>query len=217
MPPNADRAPAPGLFDELYASPDGPPWDIGRPQDELVWAVWNGEVLGPQILDVGCGTGDNAVLLAMHGFDVIAFDFHEAAVDVARQRVAAAGELRGSVRVLHADVFKLTDELGTTQFDSVVDSAVFHCIGNDEVQERYARILAERVRQGGHLLLHAVSDRNPDPWIGPPRRLSEERARRLFCKEAGWHIESVRHCLCFSRIGFPEGGGQAIFVVATRL
>lgn len=124
--------------------------------------------------------GDNAVLLAMHGFDVTAFDFHEAAVAVAKQRVAASGKLRGSVQVLHADVFRLTDELGTTQFDTVVDSVVFHCIGDDEVQERYVTILGEHVRQGGHLLLHAASDRNPDPWIGPPRRLSEERARRPF-------------------------------------
>merc|ERR1719336_3036360 len=184
MPPSADRAPAPGLFDELYASPDGPPWDIGRPQDELVWAVWNGEVLGPRILDVGCGTGDNAVLLAMHGFDVTAFDFHEAAVAAARRRVAAAGELRGSVRVLRADAFRLTDELGTAQFDSVVDSAVFHCIGDDEAQERYVTALAQHARPGGRLVLHALSDRNPDPWVGPPRRISEEHARRFFCKQA---------------------------------
>uniref|UniRef100_A0A7S1WX45 Methyltransferase type 11 domain-containing protein n=1 Tax=Alexandrium catenella TaxID=2925 RepID=A0A7S1WX45_ALECA len=136
-----------------------------------------------------------------------------------RERVAAAGELRGSVSVYQADVFRLADvpEIGEEQFDTASDNAVLHCIGDDQEQERYLAILGQRVRPGGRLLLQALSDQNPDPWVGPPRRLSEERARRLLNEESGWRVLSLRHCLLYSRMGLPGGAGQALFIVAERL
>eukprot|EP00933_Yihiella_yeosuensis_P064194 TRINITY_DN6754_c0_g1_i1.p1 TRINITY_DN6754_c0_g1~~TRINITY_DN6754_c0_g1_i1.p1 ORF type:complete len:220 (+),score=44.20 TRINITY_DN6754_c0_g1_i1:60-719(+) len=219
MPAATDRAASPALFDKLYADPEGVPWDIGKPQDELVWAVWNGEVRGPRVLDVGCGTGDNSVLLAMHGFEVVGFDLHPSAIAIAQERAKAAGDLRGSLHLLQADIFKLEEipELGKAQFDTALDSAVFHCIGNDEVQAKYVAALAQLVKPGGRLLLHALSDRNPDPWEGPPRRISENHARRFFTDTAGWRVESVKHCKYETNLGLPGGVGEAIFLVACRL
>lgn len=218
MPPSEDRGGTPSLFDQLYKDPGGPPWDIGEAQPELVSAVWDEHVLGPRVLDVGCGAGDNAVLLAMHGFEVTAFDFHEVAVRLARERVAAAGSLRGSVAVLQADVFKLSEvpEISSVQFDTAIDSAVFHCIGDDHAQERYLRALAACVRPEGRLIMHACSDRNPDPWDGPPRRISEAHARSLL-EATGWRIDAVQHCQYQNKMGFQGGSCPAILIVATRL
>eukprot|EP00928_Gymnodinium_smaydae_P061661 TRINITY_DN45696_c0_g1_i1.p1 TRINITY_DN45696_c0_g1~~TRINITY_DN45696_c0_g1_i1.p1 ORF type:complete len:222 (+),score=42.59 TRINITY_DN45696_c0_g1_i1:43-708(+) len=221
MPPSADLAGEPGLFGQLYAEPTGAPWDIGRPQDELCEAIWRGEVVGPRVLDAGCGAGDNAVLLAQHGFHVTAFDFEAKAVEISRARVENAGRLRGSVTVLQADAFNLAQPevaaaLGGA-FDTVVDSAVFHCIGDDAAQRRYVTALTACVRSGGRLLLLACSDKNPDPWVGPPRRISEEHARSFFCEEAGWRVQKVHHCHYYSRETFLDGSYPAILVIADRI
>ena len=51
-------------FDDAY---DGtPPWDIGRPQREVVRLAEAGEITG-DVLDVGCGTGENSLWLAEQG------------------------------------------------------------------------------------------------------------------------------------------------------
>ena len=50
------------FFDSAYK--DGiPPWDIGRPQREIIRLAENGEISG-RVLDAGCGTGENALYLA---------------------------------------------------------------------------------------------------------------------------------------------------------
>lgn len=46
------------FFDEVYRS--SPLWDIGRAQQEFVALDRAGEIAG-DVLDVGCGTGDNAL------------------------------------------------------------------------------------------------------------------------------------------------------------
>ena len=50
------------VFDPAYAA-GVPPWDIGRPQPEFVRLAEAGEIRG-DVLDVGCGTGENAMHLA---------------------------------------------------------------------------------------------------------------------------------------------------------
>jgi len=222
MAPADDRPPDATLFDRLYSAPEGVPWDIGRHQPELCASLWRGgEVLGPRVLDIGCGTGDNAVLLAMHGFHVTAFDFHPKAVELARKRVVAAGELRGSVVVYEADALRLDSAPAAlakaAPFDTAIDSAVLHCIGDDATQERYIAALGPWVRPGGHFIVQAVSDENPDPWEGPPRRISEARARTLLCETSGWRIDGIRSCFYENRMGFEHGSCAAIFAIATRM
>ena len=46
---------------------DGPaPWDTGRPQPAIVRLAGAGRFTGT-VLDVGCGTGENALFLAARG------------------------------------------------------------------------------------------------------------------------------------------------------
>jgi SAM-dependent methyltransferase len=69
-----------------------PSWELGRADPELIAALDTREVPGPRrALDVGCGTGDNAIELARRGFEVTAIDIAERPLERARSKAAAAG------------------------------------------------------------------------------------------------------------------------------
>jgi SAM-dependent methyltransferase len=211
-----DSAPATTFWHGIY-NKDSIPWDIGKAQPELANAISRGDVLGPNVLDVGCGTGDNSILLARSGFNVTAFDLVEKAAITARERVAQAGEISGTVEIHVANVFELDNApFGQRKFDTVLDSAILHCIGDDATQKRYVDTMAKFVRKGGRFLLHVFSDQNPDPWVGP-RRISESHARSFFNEENGWKVESVRACLYMDNMARAKGGGEAIFMVSERM
>ncbi|GHJ96304.1 hypothetical protein SNE510_58230 [Streptomyces sp. NE5-10] len=57
-------------------------------------------------LELGCGTGTNAVYLARHGWRVAAVDLVDRAVRQAREKAAAAG---ADVTVLHGDATRLDE------------------------------------------------------------------------------------------------------------
>lgn len=86
-----------------------PPWDSGITPPELVALVEGPGALRPgQALELGCGTGTNAVYLARHGWRVSAVDLVDRAVRQAREKAAAAG---ADVTVLCGDATRL-DEVG---------------------------------------------------------------------------------------------------------
>ncbi len=66
------------------------PWESG-PRSELVELVRTGRLEPCRALDLGCGSGANAVFLAEHGFEVTGVDFAAAALDKADRLAKAAG------------------------------------------------------------------------------------------------------------------------------
>jgi 2-polyprenyl-3-methyl-5-hydroxy-6-metoxy-1,4-benzoquinol methylase len=85
------------------------PWDSGVTPPELVAAVEGPEALEPgRALDMGCGTGTNAVYLAKRGWEVTAIDTVGRPLKTARRKAEAAAV---SPRFIQGDVTKLP-ELG---------------------------------------------------------------------------------------------------------
>jgi len=66
-----------------------PPWDTGVTPPELVALVEEHDGPPGRVLELGCGTGTNAVYLARHGWDVTAVDLIDRAVEQAREKAEA--------------------------------------------------------------------------------------------------------------------------------
>jgi ubiquinone/menaquinone biosynthesis C-methylase UbiE len=166
-------------FEALYQG--SPPWEIGRPQPFVEGLIERGAVTG-SVLDVGCGTGDNAIALAAGGLDVTAVDVSATAIRLAEDKARARGEI--GVRFIVGDALEL-GSLGQT-FDTLLDSAVFH-VFSDDARVRYARSLARVSRPGTQLYLLCFSEQEPD-W-GGPRRVTQAEIRATFGRP--WAVERV--------------------------
>ena len=179
MTENAARQPRrPEDFVEYYA--EQPPWDVGRPQP-VIRALAEAGALRGRVLDVGCGTGEHALLAAGLGLDATGIDTAAPAIDRARSKAAERG-LKVRFEVWNAL------ELGGLgeRFETIVDSALFH-VFNDDDRIRYVRSLAAAILPGGRLHLLCFSDRQPGEW--GPRRISEAELRAAFADD--WRIESL--------------------------
>jgi SAM-dependent methyltransferase len=91
------------------------PWEIGA-REELMQLVDNGCIAPCRAIDLGCGTGSNAIFLAQHGFEVTGIDFAASAIEKARQKADAA---KVKVRFLVDDLTNLREVNGT--FDFLLD------------------------------------------------------------------------------------------------
>ena len=105
-------------FDSAYIGT--PPWDIGTAQPAIAELAESGSFVG-RVLDVGCGTGEHALLAAAMGLDATGIDSSPWAIALAREK-AEARRLRA--RFLVGDALEL-GSLGES-FDTLVDSGVFH-------------------------------------------------------------------------------------------
>jgi SAM-dependent methyltransferase len=157
-------------FESAYLA-GSPPWDIGRPQPEIVKLADEGEVKGT-VLDVGCGTGENALYLASLGKQVVGVDGSRAAIARAREKAAE----RGLPVAFHvADALQLRRL--HLRVETVVDCGLFH-VFSDEERRPYAESLIEVLSPGGTLHVLCFSDEEP-PGPGP-RRVAEYDLRATF-------------------------------------
>lgn len=166
-------------FNPAYAGT--PPWDIGRPQKEIMRLAEAGEIQG-SVLDVGCGTGENVLYLAGLGYEAWGIDGAAAAIEKAKAKAAQRG-LKANFLV--ADALDL-QRLGRT-FDTVIDTGLFH-VFSDEERPLFADSLATVLRPGGTYYMLCFSEREPGSW--GPRRVTQAEIRATFSQ--GWRINAIR-------------------------
>jgi SAM-dependent methyltransferase len=190
-------------WDDSYAGRVPAPWDIGRPQPAFVRLARQGLLTG-QLLDAGCGTGEQTLLAASSGADALGVDVSPLAIERARGKAAArgvpaaAGGQMGSARFEVADALSLGD-LGQS-FDTILDSGLFH-VFDDPSRARYVTSLASVLRPGGRLYLMCFSDRQPGT-VGP-RRVSQDELRAAFSD--GWTILAIQADTFEVNRGFFDG------------
>jgi SAM-dependent methyltransferase len=156
-------------WDNRYVQGDTP-WDLGRPSPELVRVLDEESIAPCPAIDLGCGTGTNAIYLASLGFDVTAADISPTAIDRCRMRRATT-DVR--IRCLQADLLNPPDDIGGP-YGFIFDRGCYHVLRLIDVQA-YFRTL-ERITEPGTLGLILTGNAR-EPMEHGPRPVSEEEFR----------------------------------------
>lgn len=172
-----------------------PPWQIDRPQPEVLQLIEQGKFESP-VLDLGCGTGDNTIELARHGLVVKGLDAVTEALERARKKMEQAG-LKQSPEFVLADALRLAES--GLKARTVLDCALFHTF-SDEERKEYIRGLEAVLSPGGRL--HILSFSELETRQPGPRRLSLSEITGSF--GAGWRVEDSVRCHYWDRVR-PDG------------
>lgn len=152
---------------------------------------WDTQVTPPEVmefiaakppgkaLDLGCGTGTNAITLARHGWQVTGVDFARRAIRLARTKAAAAG-LKIDFHLAHVSDLRFLDG----PFDYALDIGCLFGLKQGS-RIRYAKELARLVRPGGDYMLYAWF---PRLWKGKVYGMTSEEVELLLQV----HFERVR-------------------------
>lgn len=170
--------PIASVYDAAYAGV--PNWDVGYPQRPFVHLAEAG-VLEGAVLDVGCGTGELALFLARRGYDVLGIDLSALAI---RQARAKAEWRRVPAAFLVWDALELPALAARGfRFRTVLDSAMFHVLGDAE-RDRFVAGLGEVLEPGGLYCVLGDARRDPRDVYG----LTPSELRERFGAAGDWEV-----------------------------
>jgi SAM-dependent methyltransferase len=157
------------------------PWDIGEPQPAVVALEQAGRI-STDVLDAGCGVGDNAVYLSRLGYRVTGFDYAATALRQAEQRAEALG---AEVEFVQSDATRL-DNLAQ-KFSTVLDSGLYHSLARQQ-RAQYAAALPKVCLPEARLHLLCFSDEAKDDFPDP-HRIGEAELRDTFT--GAWRLDEL--------------------------
>ena len=155
-------------WNESYASGQLP-WDTGQPEPLLVEFVSSGAVTPGPTLEIGAGTGTNAIWMAERGFDVLGVDVSPLAVERAHAKMEG-----GALRCRFTAWDFLASPLSAAPFHFVFDRGCFHVFDEPDERRRFAEQVAHSLGPGGLWLSLIGSTEGPPREVGPPRRSARE-------------------------------------------
>jgi len=193
------------IFEAYYAGRRGAGWEIHRPQPAFEHLARDGELRG-RVLDLGCGSGENALMAAASGLDTTGLDAAPTAIAIASRKARERGL---PARFLVHDVLDLASL--NERFDTILDCGLFHCF--EEVQGRQE--LADAVRavtpEGARYFMMCFSDLQPGAW--GPHRVTRAEIETSFT--AGWRIDQLERA--GMDVAFEPGTASAWYAVLTRV
>lgn len=151
-------------FKQRYEAGDTP-WDIGKPDSNLIQAVTTTPIKPCKALDIGCGTGDSAIWLSQQNFQVSGIDTSEIAIEKAKEKALKAN---AQCTFMVSDI--LRSRVEGAPFGFAFDRGCFHTLSADEERRRFAKSVSVHLEQDGlWLSLIGNADQQRD-GPGPPQR-----------------------------------------------
>jgi len=162
-------------WDEAYRSGSyRKHWDSSTASQEIATCVALGIL--PRdgiIIDIGCGSGSDAVFLATLGFHVKALDISGVALDLVRKKASKAGV---KVETVNSNATKMS--VADASIDFALDRGLLHNLSNKDGRA-YALELARVLKHGGGLLLRGARN----SYDGNFNPITEKRMGRTFPNE----------------------------------
>lgn len=157
-------------WNERYATRNTP-WNTGTPSTELRAIVAERQIAPCSTLELGCGTGTNAIWLAQQGFRVTAVDVSPLAIEEAKQAGASVDWHVADLAAKHSALEK--------KYEFVFDRGVYHCMRRDALQG-FLQMIERVSAPGTHWLSLAGNANEPGPPDqGPPRVSALEMCQEL--------------------------------------
>lgn len=150
-------------FNERYKMNDTP-WELGRPDNNLIHYICNWPIPPGKALEIGCGTGHNSIWLAENGFNTFGIDLCEDAISKAKARPNTT-----PCKVRFDTLNFLEANLEDAPFSFAFDRGCFHTMNSADDREKFASLVAHHLGAKGLWLSFIGSDDAPPREGGPPR------------------------------------------------
>jgi len=155
-------------FKERYKT-GNTPWDIGKPDFNLIETVTKIPIKSCKALDIGCGTGDNSIWLAQKQFQVTGTDVSEIAIEKAKEKA-----LKSNVKCTFFVVDFFKSRIEGAPFGFVFDRGCFHTFDSNKERKKFAKNVASNLEKNGLWLslIGSADERRQGP--GPPQRKAND-------------------------------------------
>ncbi len=152
-----------GHWEQRYLD-ESIPWDTGEADHHLQRFLTDFGLSPCGTLDIGCGTGTNAIWLQGRGFEVTGIDV--SATAIARSQ-ARAREAQQDCSFEVADL--RSDDIHSAPFQFAYDRGCFHIFSDPSDSTHFARRISEHLDDDGLWCSVLGSTDGPPRDTGPPR------------------------------------------------
>ena len=155
-------------FKEMYEAGDTP-WDIGKPDFNLIQTVTTTPIEPCKALDIGCGTGDNAIWLSQQNFHVVGIDTSVIAIEKAKEKA-----LKANVKSTFIVIDILTSHVEGIPFGFAFDRGCFHSLSSVKERKSFAENVSVHLEKDG-LWLSLIGNADEQSLApGPPQRTGRD-------------------------------------------
>jgi len=155
-------------YQKRYESGDTP-WDIGKPDFNLIQTVTTMAIEPCKALDIGCGTGDNSIWLSQKNFDVTGIDISDIAIQKAIGKASKA-----NVKCNFIVIDFLTGKIEGAPFGFAFDRGCFHSLNSDKERNSFAEKVAAHLEEDGLWLSLVGNADEQRHGPGPPQRTARD-------------------------------------------
>ena len=149
---------------DRYKAGDAP-WDVGKPDFNLIEVVTQRPIQPCKVLDVGCGTGDNSIWLARNRFEVVGADAAAIALEKAKEKATKA-----NVKCDFIQTDFLNSKIQGAPFGFVFDRGCFHSFNLENDRRNFAKNVAAHLEDAGLWLALIGNADEQRQGPGPPQR-----------------------------------------------